>query len=188
MVLVLAWSSALVLAVSVGSKPPSVGLLSRLRSPQLVDTVVAQNTGVVRLRGFLSEAEAADIHSAAVVVDAECGTVDRSNGLTPGSWKTVYINHRMKELLPDLHARLQAAARDVDDMHWGGILQAAAERSRVEFRVAEHHTVLSGGGLNISHHMDVGSLVTMDIMLSDPHTDFEGGIFQVRKTNLQTAH
>ena len=44
-------------------------------------------------------------------------------------------------------------------------------------RCVEYHTVEPGGSLPYPHHHDAGSLVTIDVMLSDPQRDFEGGMF-----------
>ena len=41
----------------------------------------------------------------------------------------------------------------------------------------------AGGGLPDPYHHDIGSLVTVDVMLSDPVTDFEGGEFHTLETN-----
>ena len=52
-----------------------------------------------------------------------------------------------------------------------------ADRRQVALRCAEHHTVLRSGGLPIQQHYDHGSLITMDLMLSET-SDFEGGTFR----------
>ena len=50
----------------------------------------------------------------------------------------------------------------------------------ISLRSAEYHTVLAEGGLPMHAHADYGSLVTMDLMLSDT-SEFEGGVFQTRE-------
>ena len=100
----------------------------------------------------------------------------RANGLEPGSWRTVYMNHRLADLVPEVHAKLHSAVREVDARHWQ-IIDEPNRRS-LNLRVAEYHTVLPSGGLPMHKHHDRGSLVTMDLMLSSPGADFEGGIFQ----------
>jgi hypothetical protein len=149
-------------------------LAQRVFSPRLVSTTDAQATSVARLRRFFSEEEMDRFHDAAAVVCAERGEMERSNGCAEGSWRTVYLNNRLADLLPDIYAKLVDAAHAVDDEQWGGVLR---DRRQLTMRCAEYHTVLERGGLPIEQHHDYGSLVTMDLMLS--HTsEFEGGHFQ----------
>ena len=44
-------------------------------------------------------------------------------------------------------------------------------------RCVEYHTVEPGGSLPFPTHFDSSSLITIDVMLSDPSTEFEGGQF-----------
>ena len=47
----------------------------------------------------------------------------------------------------------------------------------VGVRCVEYHTVQPGGGLPDPKHHDIGSLLTVDILLSSPSDDFGGGTF-----------
>ena len=168
------------LALACPSLTPAceAGLLRRLERPRLVDASVAQHTPVVRLRGWLGEREMSRLHEAARTVRDEVGEVVRANGLKPGSWRTVFMNHRLAHLVPEVHASLHEAAREVDARHWQVIDEPNRNRRSLNLRCAEYHTVLPSGGLPMQKHHDRGSLITMDLMLSTPGADFEGGTFQ----------
>ena len=71
-----------------------------------------------------------------------------------------------------MRERVFAAASAADDELWGGILKGKA----VNLRCAEYHTVTPPGNLAFERHYDHGSLITIDIMLSDA-TAFDGGAF-----------
>ena len=71
-----------------------------------------------------------------------------------------------------MRERVFAAASAADDELWGGILKGKA----VNLRCAEYHTVTPPGNLAFERHYDHGSLITIDIMLSDA-TAFAGGAF-----------
>ena len=47
-------------------------------------------------------------------------------------------------------------------------------------RVAEYHEVQVGGALPDPQHQDLGSILTLDIMLSQPGLDFEGTLILSR--------
>lgn len=148
-------------------------LSDRIFEPRLVNPAAAQRTKVVRVPGFADDATIAAIHDAAAAVRDAAGVVTRSNGLEEGSWRTVFFNHRLGELLPSLRADLLAAAHAADNEQGWGVLE---ERRALSIRCAEYHTVQTSGGLPMQKHYDAGSLITMDIMLSA--TDqFEGGSF-----------
>ena len=106
---------ALALAGTGFAAPREAGLLERVQQPRLVDASVAQHTPVVRLEGLVGEREISRLHEAAAVVRAEVGETERTNGLEPGSWRTVYLNHRIAQLVPEVHAKLHSAAREVDE-------------------------------------------------------------------------
>jgi hypothetical protein len=59
-------------------------------------------------------------------------------------------------------------------------------RADLNLRVAEYHVVEQQGGLPIPKHIDYGSLMTLDIMLS-PTSDFEGGTFQTLEVDGSLA-
>ena len=69
--------------------------------------------------------------------------------------------------------RLMDLAREVDAKHWNVMNRATRP---VVPRCVEYHTVEPGGSLPYPTHYDAGSLVTIDLMLSNT-SDFEGGAF-----------
>lgn len=178
---------------------------------RLVDVDVAQATSVVRVPRFLSDEEMESLHRAASSVRDDVGSVDRKRSATPHSWSTVYLNHRLALLLPDLAKRIRGAVRRADDEQgWGlfapafddddddttmessaplcaqvGVARSGCHGARhrpVAFRCAEYHTVSPGGGLPATRHYDHGSLATVDIMLSNT-ADFEGGELMTLETD-----
>ena len=154
-----------------------VPLAQRVQLPRLPQEAVAQGTAVRRLEGFLSDADIEAIHEAAAVVRSEAG--DREVSATyerqmREGGRTVWLNHRLGELLPGLRARMFDAAAEADRELWGGVLEG---REALSIRSVEYHTVLADSGIAMDAHADHGSLVTIDFMLSDP-SEFEGGAFQ----------
>ena len=79
--------------------------------------------------------------------------------------------------LPQLRAKLLAAAAKVDEEQGWGLVSAAGARARP--RCVEYHRVGPRGALPFARHHDAGSLVTLDVMLADPRAgEFEGSAFQ----------
>eukprot|EP00962_Isochrysis_galbana_P016289 scaffold4656_cov117-Isochrysis_galbana.AAC.21 len=52
-----------------------------------------------------------ELHSVAARLRADIGEVERANGLKKGSWKTVFINHRLADLLPGFHSKLHGVPK-----------------------------------------------------------------------------
>ena len=168
--------------------PPPPPALSRLaprvwqQEPRLPDEKFAQGTSVKRLAGFLSDADMEAIHAAAAQVREEKGAAsDRRNcyerEVREGG-RTVFVNERLWQLLPDLFERCLEAVRAADAELWGGVLEG---REQISLRSAEYHTVLASP-VAMPVHNDYGSLVTMDFMLSDT-SEFEGGLFQTAESD-----
>jgi len=87
--------------------------------------------------------------------------------------------------LPDAQPVPPAAAfREVDESAGWGLLDA--QRAQLNLRVAEYHVIEEEGGLPIPKHMDYGSLMTLDILLS-PTSQFEGGQFQTLEADGRMA-
>ena len=153
-------------------------LIRRIESPLLPDVEFAQASAVKRVPGFLSDADIEAIHATAAQVRAEKGTAGQRENCferqVREGGRTVFINERLWQLLPDLYARIVATAREADSELWGGLLDG---RHALSLRSAEYHTVLEEGGLAMPNHLDHGSLVTVDLMLSDT-SDFDGGALQ----------
>ena len=145
----------------------------------------AQRTQAVRLRGLLSRADIEDVHrvGAALAARRQDSTIDRSAwGQPEGTWTVTFVNAggALEAMEPALYAKIRDAALAVDRAHWN----VTAGARHANYRVAEYHTMRSalggrptGGGLHTQKHVDQGSLVTIDILLSDP-ADIEGGVLQ----------
>ncbi len=74
--------------------------------------------------------------------------------------------------MPGLLARIAAAAWEADKAEGWGLLQGKTLGTDGGVRIIEYHTYEAGGKLVDPEHTDAGSLVTVDILLSDR---FEGG-------------
>ena len=144
----------------------------------------ARASRVQHVEGLLTDDEILSVHALADTVGPH--QVNKAGKL---NWKTSYLNsmHHFSTHLPALKAKLIQAARDVDARSGWNVL-SGVESSKLGVRVAEHHTVGVGGCLPWIHHRDIGSLVTIDVMLSAPE-DFEGGRFQTSEVDgTLTSH
>ena len=162
--------------------------LGLLLTPSLVDFDVARKSPVKRLPGFLTQADIEQLRQTARTVRDLKGThasvATRDRQLREGG-RTVHMNHHLRLLMPELHDRMLSAARAADAELWCGAdvsrpeLGVLQDRAMVELRSAEYHDVrgVSEGALPMHLHGDHGSLVTVDLMLSDS-SEFEGGTFQ----------
>lgn len=100
-------------------------------------------------------------------------------------WRTTYLsrNHLLRTKLPELVARMDALRFEVDLSMYGvdangnnGDDSLAMELLEpLNIRCAELHEGSPGGSLNDPRHYDSGSVVTIDVMLSD---NFDGGHMQ----------
>jgi len=143
----------------------------------------AQKSQVQFIRNFLSEEEIETLKKTVFKMQ-EDGFPGVVNKTTPGkpwlqtTWKTTYLhtNGAFKERLPWLEQRLWEAVRSVDrSANWDLLPQHGAHG--LTFRTAEFHEYWPGGQLSQRQHYDSGSIITMDVMLSDPKEDFQGGKF-----------
>ena len=151
-----------------------------------VDISSAQRTSAVRIRKLLSADDIVALHSLGATIAAQYqhSTIDRSAwGQPEGTWRVTFLNTAgaFESALPELYARVRSAALSVDREHW----QLTRGVECVNYRVAEYHTVrarlddgsATGGGLHTQRHVDQGSLITIDILLTDP-SDIDGGCLQ----------
>ena len=90
----------------------------------------------------------------------------RSAAYRQGTWETSYLSTDglFARARPTLRQRLLDLAREVDAEHWNMMSRATRP---VLPRCVEYHTVEPGGSLPYPTHYDAGSLVTIDLMLSD---------------------
>eukprot|EP00928_Gymnodinium_smaydae_P058926 TRINITY_DN42137_c0_g1_i1.p1 TRINITY_DN42137_c0_g1~~TRINITY_DN42137_c0_g1_i1.p1 ORF type:complete len:250 (-),score=22.94 TRINITY_DN42137_c0_g1_i1:203-952(-) len=154
----------------------------RALSVDLLDCNVAQNTNVVLLPSFFSEEDIEFVRKISADFHALVGESDASG------WSTRYLNAGgfFHDRAPHLLSKLKAAAFEVDATTEGwGVLSKLHCPSRLQPRVIEHHLVTPGGALADPSHYDEGSIITADVMLSDPQKDFRGGKFQTREGSFE---
>jgi len=163
-------------------------LFERLNWPRLTAPEAAQLTPVVRLPGFLSEDDMEQIHALASAVRASSGddclsTATKGAQLAEGAWQTIFLNKRLPQLLPALWSRTLQAMSNADAEHFH-VLDTA--RRTLNLRSAEYHEIAPTGSLPHPKHLDYGSLITVDFMLSGSD-EFEGGVFSTLEAdgNLQ---
>lgn len=146
----------------------------------------AQPTNVVHVKNFLSPAEVEDLHQLHTELKPQLGSAGRNSSnqaaaYRNGSWETTYLSTdgHFARARPELRQRFLDTAKAVDEKHWGLLRTATAP---VVPRCVEYHTVEPGGSLPYPTHYDAGSLITVDVMLSDAN-DFEGGQFATLETD-----
>ena len=154
-------------------------------------TAEAQLTRVVRLPKLFTAEEVDQIHALHSAVASQVGTSGRtaSNQAASyhtGVWEVAYLStdSQFRSKLPGLLEKLVKAATEVDAEHWG-LLRG---RAHVRPRCIEYHVVGPKGSLPYPYHHDIGSLVTVDLMLAESG-DFTGGDFQTLEADgTMTKH
>ena len=146
----------------------------------------ALSTPVVTVKSFLTEAEVGVLLEAAseAVAKRAVGVVERDAAGAPAGgsdivWRTAFLHTagvfaRDPRLAP-IRAKLRAEMLRQDALHWNVL--GSVPDAEINFRTVEAHEYFPGGRLRASNHYDAGSLVTADIMLAAPGTDFDGGRF-----------
>eukprot|EP01062_Namystynia_karyoxenos_P053898 TRINITY_DN4390_c0_g1_i1.p1 TRINITY_DN4390_c0_g1~~TRINITY_DN4390_c0_g1_i1.p1 ORF type:complete len:831 (+),score=158.70 TRINITY_DN4390_c0_g1_i1:78-2495(+) len=142
----------------------------------------AQRTKAVRVPQLLSATEIEQVHQAVATHRETLGVEVRSP--ESEAWK-VYFLHTARQLdriLPWVRERVYSAASGVDAAEGWGVLGGAAPDN---LRVAEYHEQQAPGpGIPDALHYDQDSLVTVDVMLSDPKGgDFAGGHFMTQESD-----
>ncbi len=143
-------------------------------------TPEAQATRVVRLRGLLDDDEVRSLIELRARWSGALGSAGRTAenqaaAYRTGSWETSYLStdgHFRREL-PAIREKLMLAAEEANRKEGWGLLERAT--SPVRPRCVELHSVERRGSLPWPWHHDAGSLITVDVMLSDPSSDFTGG-------------
>ena len=149
-----------------------------------MDLACARETRVVHLPGLLSEAEIKQIHAAAAGAEATAWSDAATEVRTiENTWRVLYLqtNHWFQKSLPEIRQRVHDAVVRVDREQGWGLLAGAEDKGRV--RCAEYHRMAKGGSLGDPTHYDAGSMVTLDIMLTRPGEDFEGGHFSTEEAD-----
>jgi hypothetical protein len=100
------------------------------------------------------------------------GNSDAAARAGESPWTTSYLHSahlfQTHAALAPLHARLKEAVLAADAEHWG--LLRGRDPARLNFRTVELHEYSLGGSLSDDRgqrHYDCGSLITLDIMLSE---------------------
>jgi len=141
----------------------------------------AQHTQCVHLEKLLSASEIADLLNfsrsfwSAHVAGHGPHDAERQLQLRGVQWRTAYLHtgNLFAQRFPALQRKLRRAILEIDAVHWQVL--NGRECSRLNFRTVEYHEYGPAGSLTASRHYDAGSLVTLDVMLSEPGTDFKGG-------------
>jgi hypothetical protein len=124
---------------------------------------------VVALKGLLTAEDIGALHALAARLGGAAGSEYR---VSDCSWKVVFLHTdgHFRTELPALRAKLEAAARRVDAAEGWGLALARG----LAVRCVEYHRMELGASLPDTGHYDEGSLITLDCMLTQPGTDFEG--------------
>ena len=161
-----------------------------LRSAMPVDE--AQRSRVAPLPALLDAADIERIHECAALAQRRCECDDRVTRHPDGRWSTLYLQRDglFERQCPGVLARILRRVRAAESREptMARILTEKDE-SAVGVRCIEYHEVRPGGSLPDPRHHDVGSLVTIDILLSEPGKDFTGGAFATLEADGATkAH
>ena len=141
-----------------------------------MDVEQAQRSRVVTIKGLLSPAEAAKVRACA---SQFAETAGRDISKSDGRWETLYLHtdgffaRACPEILGKITAAVVRAGAAEPSMRQ---LLTARQPGEVGVRCIEYHEVRPRGSLADLKHYDIGSLLTVDIMLSEPG-DFGGGEF-----------
>jgi hypothetical protein len=158
--------------------------LAELTDSQPTSGVVlraAQRSPVVRVEGFLAPSEVAAVHALAAQMRADGSAGRERRGGSPMSWETAFLHtgRKFSRALPALAAKLRELAWRVDGgCRWKLLPAAGDDACCVGARCTEYHVMGRGGALAEPQHHDAGSLITVDVMLSRPRDDFQGGEFR----------
>ena len=103
-----------------------------------------------------------------------------SGGKHDGRWETQYLhtNNQFQRECPGVFAKIVRGMRAAEAAEpTMQRMVTSLPEADVGCRCIEYHEVREGGGLPDPRHHDIGSLLTVDVMLSDPAVDFGGGEF-----------
>jgi hypothetical protein len=152
-----------------------------------MDVAAARRTPVRHIPGFLSAEDIQAIHSvaAATASNDSVGVETRSD--SPGIWtvRHLHTGNLFATQVPHLLTRIVEQARTVGaelygpQHHW-------CDDTPFNVRCIEYHSMVQGGRLPDPRHFDQDSIVTIDMMLSNPDTDFTNGSLQTLYANGKT--
>ncbi|CAE8672071.1 unnamed protein product [Polarella glacialis] len=147
--------------------------------PGVLDLAVAQRTRVIHVPNLLSDSEMAAVKDLARQGQRNEASVEVRSAPTSDAWKVCFLqaDGLFESAAAELKEKLTSLARSIGDQQgWWEAAEATPESFNV--RVAEYYSQAAPGpGLPDRRHFDMDSLVTVDILLSTPGVDFEGGEF-----------
>jgi hypothetical protein len=177
----------MVIAVVDGERVRSTKANKRLAASVLPDLDWARQEPVAKLRGLLNPEQIEFVHNAAKRIAPMAGPARYGDEVwaarqhLPACWETMYLHTGgwWERECADLASYLLEAIEAADKAQGWNLLTKAKENGLpIHWRTVEYHERLAPDpGLMDEGHVDGGSLLTLDIMLSDPETDFEGGTF-----------
>ena len=149
-------------------------VLERCAKDALPDPERADTAPVVRIPGLFNPDEVKELRA---VLRRLAPAAHAARGSHAGGiWSTAYVHTDgalARELSPSLWGRLVSALDAADASVWR-ILRGVRRMNGLPcgIRTAEYHRYIAGGGLEDPGHFDGGSILTLDVMLSD---GFDGG-------------
>jgi hypothetical protein len=157
----------------------------RSLSPMRTETA-NNNTRVVRIPHFLSKSDIQTILSVVSELDLPAYTNNGDDDINEHGQPvhvTSYLNteNNFETRFPWVAQRVRKAISQVNAKEkWGFQL----ETGKVNIRVAEYHEMYPEGSLSGMDHCDIGSLITVDIMLQE---GLSGGVFQTVDNHSHTT-
>mmetsp|Transcript_16108 Transcript_16108/g.24186 ORF Transcript_16108/g.24186 Transcript_16108/m.24186 type:complete len:282 (-) Transcript_16108:255-1100(-) len=143
-----------------------------------------KHSKVVLIPKLLSAEEIGSILDWHETASRSLGSAGRTamNGAAPlrqGAWETSYLstNDSFRKKFPHTYQKLRDAVLQADSQTDMPLLcqnNGPIQASELQPRCIELHTVQTGGSLPYKFHHDHGSVLTLDLMITDT---FEGGTF-----------
>ncbi len=144
----------------------------------------AQQSRVVTIKELLSPAEVAKVRA---VASQFAETAGRDISKSDGRWETLYLHTDgyFRRACPEILEKITAAVARAESAEPSmKKLLTSRQPGEVGVRCIEYHEVRPGGSLPDLKHYDIGSLLTVDIMISES-ADFTGGEFSTLESDGQ---
>jgi hypothetical protein len=139
----------------------------RHHNPRLLplSTTQANKTSLTQVPAILSRFEVNSVLAAIELLDLPLYTNDANDNCPSHLTSYLNTNNCFELIFPWLHDRVFKAAFAANiHQSWGFDTRT---RGSINVRVAEYHELRPGGSLSSMRHCDVGSLITVDIMLQE---------------------
>ena len=141
--------------------------------PCLVRNILSENevASLSKLGSEMIQKQSREAPSALDIFEnTECGQVEEFfHAANEHSVIYLHRDHHVQNQLPRLVSKIFNRMRKIDAKMWGLLTGRA-----VTLRSVEYHSYKIGGSVSDLDHRDAGSLLTLSVLLSNPH-DFEGG-------------